>query len=642
MAIRFALLLLTLGLWACGDDEDPPPIVPQETVLRPSGELQPWDLAPIVPVDSVRAMPAGTPVYMRTEFANGELADLGMTFVRVVDDFLPPMPVYMVEASDPVLIQLGGIAQGMSGSPIFTEQGTWAAIAYGFGSQDSPPYYFFATPIEWVIGSRGTVPLAKPAGTWEGNRIVPLEVPLLSTGRDFMQPPDAGSTFLGEAVSAGLSSDPQESFEAGRPLAVGLLLGELTFGALGTVSYLDGERVYGFGHPFESLGPVELPIIEAQVLGQISSVFIPFKFATLNPTVRGTLTEDRFPAVRGLLDQEPQLVPITSRYTFPSGSELELTHSMPTIGLEPSISVSLLSNAFFAPLSNRIENEPDHSIRVTADVSFVETDSALSRTRLYAGPDGRLLNLVSAAFGDVSDALFQLMTRDDRALQVGSAEVLVEMAPEPRFAVVAEVAADTVVTLGSDLGITTSLRVGRRQDRDIELALGVPDTLPPGIYQLEVGPASALGDDPEGGGDPRFGFFGPGGGFNGDESLDEVFARVNGPDKKVILKARLTFQMPSGNGGFSPPGSGDGSEDGSNEGSESESGDGSGDESGEGSEDGSGDESGAGAPPGPGGPGFFPGLFSGPEGPPPTVSVEEVVDLVLEGIQTLSIEVKGD
>ena len=55
------------------------------------------------------------------------LTDLEMRFIQVIDDFLPPMPVYMVEASDPVLIQLGGIAKGMSGSPVFTEQGTWGA-----------------------------------------------------------------------------------------------------------------------------------------------------------------------------------------------------------------------------------------------------------------------------------------------------------------------------------------------------------------------------------------------------------------------------------------------------------------------------------------------------------------------------------
>ena len=130
-------------------------LVPSEAVVRPTGELQPYDLSPIVSADAVRAMPLGTPVFMRTEYANGELVDLELTFVQVVDDFLAPMPIYMFEASDPVLIQLGGIAQGMSGSPVFTEQGTWGAVAYAFNSQTQPPYYCFATPIEWVIGTQG-------------------------------------------------------------------------------------------------------------------------------------------------------------------------------------------------------------------------------------------------------------------------------------------------------------------------------------------------------------------------------------------------------------------------------------------------------------------------------------------------------
>ena len=54
-------------------------------------------------------------------------------------------------------------------------------------------------------------------------------------------------------------------------------------------------------------------------------------------------------------------------------------------------------------------------------------------------------------------------------LQVREAEVRVEVLPEPRFARVTGVVADTVVAPGGMLAVKTSLRVGRRSDREIDL-----------------------------------------------------------------------------------------------------------------------------------------------------------------------------
>ena len=622
-------------------------ILAPEAVVRPTGELKPWDLSSIVTADEVRAMPPGTTVFMRTEFANGELADLEMTFVQVVDDFLPPMPIYMFEASDPALIQIGGVAQGMSGSPVFTEQGTWGAIGYGFNGQTSPPYYGFATPIEWVIGTEGLVPAAKPTATWEGYSISPLEIPLLNTGLNGARRlPEGRSSLLSKTVAAGLTQERQVSFEAGRPLTVGLLLGEFTLGSLGTISYVDGNRVYGFGHPMNSSGPVELPIIEAKVLGEVSNLASAFKFATLNPTVRGTLTEDRLPAVRGVLDQEPDLVPIKSVYMFPSGSELELTHRM-AVGISPYASLDLVSTAFFAPLANRVDNDPEHSIRVTTDIAFTGSDSTLTRSRLYSSPGGRLLASIYNAYDDMSFALSELMTRDDYAVHVREAAVQVAVVPGTRFATIAEVTADSVVSLGSALNITTALRVGRTEDREVEIALSIPDTLWPGFYQLEVGSAALLGDDAL--------LFGPPPGyFEDEESLDDVFARLNKPDENVLLKARLAFIAPplpppppefEGEEGEGMPEEGETETEGEAEpeGEGEEEGEESGEDAPEEEEEEEGD--GEGVEEGEGEEGFddFPPPGDFPPGPPPEppapISTQQDVDLLLQGIQFLEVEV---
>ncbi len=633
-------------------------ILAPAAVVRPTGELKPWDLSSIVTADEVRAMPPGTTVFMRTEFANGELADLEMTFVQVVDDFLPPMPIYMFEASDPALIQIGGVAQGMSGSPVFTEQGTWGAIGYGFNGQTSPPYYGFATPIEWVIGTQGLVPAAKPTATWEGYSISPLEIPLLNTGLNGVRSlPEGRSSLLSKTVAAGLTQERQASFEAGRPLTVGLLLGELTLGALGTISYVDGNRVYGFGHPMNSSGPVELPIIEAKVIGEVSNLSSAFKYGTLNPTVRGTLTEDRLPAVRGVLDEEPDLVPIKSVYAFPSGSELELTHRM-AVGISPYASLDLVSTAFFYPLVNRVDNDPDHSIRVTTDIAFTGSDSTLTRSRLYSSPGGRLLASIYEAYGDVSFALEELMTRDDYAVYVREAAVQVEVIPGTRFATLGQVTADSVVSLGSALNITTGLRVGRTEDREVELALSVPDTLWPGFYQLEVGSAATLGPD-------ELLFAPPQYGPPTEESLDDVFARLNKPDENVLLKARLAFVAPplppsppefEGEAGEGMPEEGETeAEEGGTEGAEEPEGDGEAEGDGEegDGEEGDGEESSEDESEGEEGEGVesepedgfddFPSPEDFPPGPPPAppapISTQQDVDLLLQGIQFLEVEV---
>ncbi len=70
--------------------------------------------------------------------------------------------------------------------------------------------------------------MTKLTTTWKGNGITPLDIPLLGTGfNPAYQLSD--SPFQSELTPAGKAAQNQDSFEAGRPLAVGLMLGEVTF-----------------------------------------------------------------------------------------------------------------------------------------------------------------------------------------------------------------------------------------------------------------------------------------------------------------------------------------------------------------------------------------------------------------------------
>ena len=51
----------------------------------------------------------------------------------------------------------------------------------------------------------------------------------------------------------------------GSPLSIGLVLGDFDLSGIGTVTHVEGDRVYGFGHPMMSLGACELPMMTGYI-----------------------------------------------------------------------------------------------------------------------------------------------------------------------------------------------------------------------------------------------------------------------------------------------------------------------------------------------------------------------------------------
>ena len=58
----------------------------------------------------------------------------------------------------------------------------------------------------------------------------------------------------------------------GDPVGVALMSGDLELGATGTVTEVDGNRVYAFGHPFYGLGPTQFPMTRAYVHAVLPSL----------------------------------------------------------------------------------------------------------------------------------------------------------------------------------------------------------------------------------------------------------------------------------------------------------------------------------------------------------------------------------
>ena len=81
-------------------------------------------------------------------------------------------------------------------------------------------------------------------------------------------------------------------------------------GATGTITHIDGDRVYAFGHPFFNLGPTEFPMTRAYVHAILPSLMSSFKISTMGEMI-GTMQQDRATAIAGTLGKGPAMVPIT-------------------------------------------------------------------------------------------------------------------------------------------------------------------------------------------------------------------------------------------------------------------------------------------------------------------------------------------
>jgi hypothetical protein len=257
-----------------------------------------------------------------------------------------------------------GVIAGMSGSPVYIDGRLVGAVSYSLGQFSKEPIAGI-TPIDEMI--LDTASLAAPR---RQAAHVDLQMPLTAEGmrtslrqafawmRPFAENP-ADVQVFGTGVDAGIGTmlrpiatpltisgfdasviDPlasafreqgflpmmagaggqdagapsQQPLRPGDPIGVSLVTGDLEFGATGTITEIDGNRVYAFGHPFFGLGPTQFPMTRAYVHTILPSLLSSSKLASTGEII-GTMQQDRATAIAGTLGAGPALIPITLKLT---------------------------------------------------------------------------------------------------------------------------------------------------------------------------------------------------------------------------------------------------------------------------------------------------------------------------------------
>ncbi|HEX4165958.1 MAG TPA: SpoIVB peptidase S55 domain-containing protein [Bryobacteraceae bacterium] len=289
----------------------------------------------------------------RTVFAGDRIEEFQVEILGVLQDITPQQQIILARLSGGPLADTG-ILQGMSGSPVYIDGKLLGAVALGFPFSKSA--IAGIQPIESMIAEANSAPKiashslhlsAAPAISWSSFRHDPIlssaNIPAdtafstpfgsltrIGTPVSFagftsttLQTLAVGFRTLGFVPTQGIASshkptshvetEPRASATGvvpGSMISVGLLTGDLNITADGTVTYVDGRRVYAFGHRFLDAGTTDLPFAHSDVIALIPNLNTSFKLSVPRAWV-GSIVSDRSTAVAGEIGRSAHTIPLT-------------------------------------------------------------------------------------------------------------------------------------------------------------------------------------------------------------------------------------------------------------------------------------------------------------------------------------------
>ena len=214
-------------------------------------------------------------------------------------------------------IERTGVGPGFSGSPVYCDDRVIGAISEAIGEYGG--LQALATPIESILSTPVEPPTGSVSQAPRGARelAAPISITGLSprVGRIFSRAAKRGGKLLYAAPGRPRAAAfPPQTLTRGASMAAGLASGDVTAGSVGTVSYVDGDKVWGFGHPLEGTGRRSLFLQDAYVFSIINNPVgvegaTTYKLAAPGHDV-GVLSGDGFSAVAGRMGRLPDRVPM--------------------------------------------------------------------------------------------------------------------------------------------------------------------------------------------------------------------------------------------------------------------------------------------------------------------------------------------
>jgi hypothetical protein len=477
-------------------------------------------------IDDVRPGMKGTG---KTVMTGTRLEEFGAEVLGVMRDVSPGRDMILCRLTG-CNLEHAGIIQGMSGSPIYIDGKLLGAVAFAWEFAKDP--IAGVTPFEQMVEfvrssdrriaaeasgvdkhaavsprlpSLSTVSIGRGDDEAAGSALNPVMASggALGSMRPIATPVSAsgftpralallGERFrpIGLAPMAGgaaskqvIQEEGQKPLVPGSPLSIAMVTGDFDLSGIGTVTHVEGDRVYGFGHPMFGLGACEFPLMTGYIHTVYPRASVSMKMGSPLKVV-GVLDTDVSTGVAGRIGPKPDMLPACIRVKSGRYSDM-MTYNVQIVR-EPNLLPALV----MAVLTNAIDTEgnlPDElTARIKATVVLkdrepIEFNETLSGTR-YTGPMGP-----AAMFGPIASIVNLLVRNPLGRVRIEKLDCEIEINPGRTVATV-----DSVVLRsdrlepGETLHALVTVKPFKADKQTLSISLPIPADLPVGTYEVNV------------------------------------------------------------------------------------------------------------------------------------------------------------
>ncbi len=454
------------------------------------------------PLSEVRAGQQGV---ARTVFQGTEIEEFGVEVLGVLENVGPKQSLIIVRLSGDKVAKTG-VMSGMSGSPVYIDGRLAGAIAFSFPFATDP--LAGVRPIEDMTAAAATKRAALDGSAallalqGRGETLLPFEP--LSRSADALTAIATPVSFGGfsartldvfgdqlkalglrpmQGIGGGQVDMDASPIEPGSMIAVGLIRGDMNVNAAGTVTYVDGDHLYAFGHPFLSGGPARLPMMRSSVLASVASLQNSFKLAGSGGVV-GSIDMDRSTGIIGTLGESPELTPFRIRV---DSEGTELAYNLEIVD-NPAMTPFLVQMASFSAIDATERQVGALTIRFEGQAALKGLPP-LSLDGLFAGPSsvGQIAALNMAA------TLGFLMQAGPDSPEVESIDLKISVRQEDRRATIVRAWAEKErIKPGETLQLNAVLRLPDGAEKLEHISWQAPFSTAPGPLQVTLSDGSAL------------------------------------------------------------------------------------------------------------------------------------------------------